>query len=98
MTAMCVVFVAENRQLEIAHHKKVREEVQGDILKMFARVDTVCTWVRLQQFSFPNDEGEEFLWRNALTAARCMMEMIPPVPDGSDAGVEEWRESSFWNV
>ncbi len=75
---------------ELANHLVIRREVHLAVLKLFERVDRQCTLVRLHVYSFPNSEGEAFLWQKALVAARCMMESLPPwptwyVPEPSDA-------------
>jgi hypothetical protein len=92
--------VAENRALALAHHQLVRAEVQADILRMFERVDRVCSLVHLDQYSFPTEEGEAFLWRQALRAAQCMLAMIPSLPEGQEESSDHdvWREHGFWDV
>ncbi len=47
-------------------------------------------------YDYPNSGGSEFMWDNALAAAKHMMDMIPPYPAWYSSECDDWHQPGYW--
>lgn len=89
----------KNRKQQILrYHATIRHEVQQDIQRLFARVETAADGVEDGVYSFPADGGREVMWEHALASAKHMLAMIPPYPAWYDSPRDDWLAPGYWDA
>jgi hypothetical protein len=74
----------------------MRTETRKNINQLFNQVEMHITLVKHYGYEYPSGQGEDYLWSQALCAAKALLDMLPPYPPWHTQDSDVWTAPDFW--